>query len=73
MKSDKEAVNHPEHYQSDTLEVIDVIEAFDLNFRLGNAAKYLLRAGKKNPETKVEDLKKLIWYVQREIDGENKK
>ncbi len=62
----KEAVNHPQHYQGNKFEVIDIIEDFKLNFALGNAVKYILRAGKKNDYS--EDLKKAIWYLQREIN-----
>ncbi len=57
-------VNHPNHYQGKGLECIEVIEAFDLNFCLGNAIKYILRAGKK--AHRIEDLKKAIWYLERE-------
>lgn len=61
------AVNHPEHYQGKNgMEAIDIIEAFDLNFNLGNVIKYVVRAGKKS-EAK-EDLLKAAWYLQREID-----
>lgn len=59
-----ERVNHPAHYQSEKMEVIDVIEAFDLNFHMGNAIKYILRAGKKG--NRNEDIDKAIWYLQRE-------
>lgn len=59
-------INHPEHYQGKGLECIDVIEAFDLGFSLGNAVKYILRAGKKGD--RLEDLRKAIWYLQREIN-----
>lgn len=62
----KEAVNHPEHYQSKNLEVIDVIESFELNFSLGNVIKYILRAGKKH--NRIEDLQKAKWYLEREIE-----
>jgi len=63
-----DSVNHPSHYQSDAgIEVIDVIEAYGLGFCLGNAIKYVLRAGRKNAETYVEDLKKARWYIDREI------
>ena len=48
------------------MEAIDVIEAYNLNFSLGSAIKYILRAGKKPNETSKEDLKKAIWYLQRE-------
>lgn len=59
-------VNNPAHYQTKNgLETIDVIEAFELNFHLGNAVKYILRAGKKGNRT--EDLRKAVWYLQREI------
>lgn len=61
-------VNHPDHYQADGLEAIDVIEAFKLNFHLGNAIKYILRADKKGD--KVENLEKAIWYLEREIEND---
>lgn len=62
-----EAVEHPKHYGGgdNPYEAIKVIEAWDLNFNLGNAAKYLSRAGKKGDA--LEDLRKLAWYVNREI------
>lgn len=66
----EENVNHPSHYQSSTIEVIEVIEAFGLGFNLGNAIKYILRAGKKN--LLVEDLEKAVWYLKREIESNNK-
>ena len=63
-----EKVNNPDHYQSSRLEAIEVIEAFNLNFSLGSAIKYILRSGKKPGEAADEDLKKAIWYLQREVD-----
>lgn len=57
---------NPEHYKAGGLEAIDVIEAFDLNFRLANACKYILRAGRKG--NRKEDIRKAIWYLQRELD-----
>lgn len=67
----KDQVNHPSHYQSKTgLESIDVIEAFGLGFNLGNCTKYVLRAGKK--DDKVRDLRKAIWYLNREIANHEK-
>lgn len=66
----KEAVNHPKHYGGDTTyETIKVIEAWDLNFNLGNTVKYISRAGKKG--NKLEDLKKAMWYLKREIENED--
>ncbi len=65
----KEMVNHPDHYQGNKFEVIDVIEDYNLGFSLGNAIKYILRADKKG--ARKQDLKKAIWYIQREIDRED--
>jgi len=66
----KEMINHPSHYggESNLYETIKVIEAWSLCFHLGNAVKYISRAGKKDPNKKIEDLKKVLWYVQRKID-----
>ena len=66
---EREMVNHPDHYQGNKFEVIDIIEDYDLGFSLGNAVKYILRADKK--DNKKQDLKKAIWYIQREIDSED--
>ena len=62
----KEKVNHPSHYNKG-IEVIDIIESWGLNFSLGNAVKYILRAPYKN--NSLEDLKKAQWYIQREIEN----
>jgi Tfp pilus assembly protein PilF len=60
-------VNHPEHYRSQGgLEAINVIESFSLNFHLGNAVKYILRAGKKDNE--IQDLRKAMWYLKRQLN-----
>jgi hypothetical protein len=66
---EREMVNHPDHYQGNKFEVIDIIEDYDLGFSLGNAIKYILRADKKG--NRKQDLKKAIWYIQREIDRED--
>ena len=66
---DREMVNHPDHYQGNKFEVIDIIEDYKLGFSLGNAIKYILRADKKG--ARKQDLKKAIWYIQREIDRED--
>lgn len=59
-------VNHPSHYGGDNpLEVINVIEHYELGFHLGNVVKYVLRAGKKG--NRKEDLEKALWYLEREI------
>jgi hypothetical protein len=62
----KEEVNHPEHYQGNGMEVIDIIDAFELNFNLGNSIKYILRADKKGFIKK--DLSKAVWYLNRELE-----
>ena len=60
-------VNHPSHYTDGKIEVADFIIDKKLNFCLGNAIKYISRAGKKDPTKKIEDLQKAIWYINREI------
>jgi hypothetical protein len=69
QKSNKEPakVDHPAHYNSGKIEVIDAIEDWNLNFSRGNAIKYIARAGLKDKSTEVEDLQKALWYIQREI------
>ena len=61
----KEAVNHPSHYNSGQVEVIDAIEDWKLGFNLGNTVKYVARAEHKGKQ--LEDLKKAKWYLEREI------
>ena len=66
-----DAINHPPHYQAaNGMEAIDVIESFGLNFNLGNAIKYLLRAGKKGDTS--TDLAKASWYIAREIQAQER-
>ena len=66
-------VNHPSHYNIGKIEVIDFIEDQQLNFHLGNAVKYICRAGKKNSDgtsvdrSRITDLEKAMWYLQRYI------
>lgn len=63
-------VDHPPHYRGDTgIEAIDVIEAWELGFCLGNVVKYVARAGRKGADA-VEDLEKARWYLDREIKRE---
>ena len=62
-------IEHPDYYQSrNGIEVIDFIEAYELNFNLGNVIKYIARAGKKNDEVYSTALQKAEWYLRREID-----
>jgi len=67
---DKEMVNHPNHYggKDNQYEAIKVIDAWELDFCLGNTVKYISRAGKKNPDKELEDLKKAAFYLQHKIN-----
>ena len=60
-------VNHPNHYANGRIEVIDFIEDKGLGFHLGNAVKYISRAGRKDADKTVEDLRKAVWYINRQI------
>ncbi|MBP8762246.1 MAG: DUF3310 domain-containing protein [Acetoanaerobium sp.] len=64
-----EQVDHPKHYggENNPYEAIKVIEAWDLDFCLGNAVKYISRAGKKEIDKTVQDLEKAKWYLERKI------
>lgn len=67
MENVNDPVNRPSHYTDGKIEVIDFIEDKKLGFCLGNAIKYIARAGKKNKDKEVEDLEKAIWYIKRRI------
>ncbi len=72
-KPNNDSVNHPSYYADGKIEVIDYIEDKKLGFCLGNAIKYISRAGKKGSEGKsahdkeIEDLQKAIWYIERRV------
>lgn len=61
-------VEHPKHYNFGDIEVIDYIHDQNLDFNLGNAIKYISRAGLKDENKKVEDLEKAIFYINDEIE-----
>lgn len=68
-----DSVNHPSHYTSGKYEVIDIIEdqlgAEGIRgFCLGNAVKYICRAGKKDPTKTRQDLEKAIWYINHYLE-----
>jgi len=68
-ENNESVVEHPSHYRSDSgFEAIDVIEAWNLGFNLGNTLKYISRAGLKNKNREIEDLEKAQWYLNREIE-----
>lgn len=66
MQEDK--VNHPKHYTNHPsgIECIEITQHHD--FCIGNAIKYLWRAGIKGADTEVEDLQKAIWYISKKIE-----
>ena len=64
-KENEDNINHPKHYTFGTIEVIDVIEDWQLGFHEGNCVKYIARAKHKGRE--LEDLKKAQWYLDRKI------
>ena len=59
-------VNNPEHYNKQGIEVIDVIEAYELPYHLGNVIKYVCRHAYKGHEE--QDLRKALWYLDRYIE-----
>ena len=77
----EEKVNHPSHYtwlkKKCGVEVIDITR--HMNFDLGNAIKYILRAGHKSEEgyddrkKEIEDLQKAVWYINDYIEELKKK
>lgn len=64
-----DVINHPAHYTDGQIEVIDYIidKGWGEGFCLGNAVKYISRAGKKDPSKYCEDLEKGRWYLDRWI------
>ena len=63
-EDNKEMINHPQHYNQG-IEAIDYIESHKMNFNIGNVIKYVTRA--KHKGTELQDLKKALWYLDREI------
>ena len=72
-KKNYDPVNSPKHYTDTKIEVIDYIEDKNLGFCLGNAVKYISRAGRKQSaalgekDKTIQDLEKAIWYINRRI------
>lgn len=65
-----DSVEHPTYYggKDNPYEVIKVIDDWGLGFKLGSAVKYIARAGKKNPTTEIQDLKKAVFYINHTIE-----
>ena len=66
-QAQNDPVNHPSHYTQGKIECIDFIQDKKLNFCRGNAVKYIVRAGLKDPDKEIEDLEKAIFYLNAEI------
>lgn len=62
-------INHPKYYIKNGIEVIDLIDAYNLNFNCGNVIKYVARAGFKDGEDKLTAYNKALWYLQHEISN----
>lgn len=61
-------VEHPAHYNTGEIEVLDAIADWKLNFQRGNVIKYMARAGRKDPTRELEDLEKALFYLEWEIN-----
>ena len=58
---------NPDYYNDTKISPIDVIEDWNLGFHLGSVLKYIKRAGKKTGNSEIQDLKKIRWYLDRQI------
>lgn len=63
----EDVVNHPKHYTSDPSGVECIEITRHRNFNIGNAFKYLWRAGLKHEDTVIQDLRKAVFYIEDEI------
>ena len=72
MSENKEMVNHPKHYggKENIYEVVKVCEAWglDKDAYIFNVVKYVARAGKKDSDKELQDMKKALWYLNRKIE-----
>lgn len=66
-------VNHPSHYTSDPSGIECITITRHRNFNVGNAIKYLWRAGLKDGNSDIQDLQKAVWYINDEIQRLNQK
>lgn len=67
------AVVHPAHYNTGKIEVWDAITDWGLDFLLGNVVKYAARAGKKDNNSRLQDLEKARAYIERAIEDEHQR
>lgn len=72
LPMENDTINHPSHYiEGRKYEPISVIEDWQLPYHLGNAVKYISRAGRKDKDKMKEDLQKAVWYLERYIASIN--
>lgn len=67
-ETNQDPVNHPSHYTSDPSGIECIQITRHRNFNIGNAIKYLWRAGLKDGNSDIQDLQKAVWYIQDEIE-----
>lgn len=66
-------VTKPSHYADSSIQPIDIIDEWGLDFCLGNAVKYIKRAGHKKSgvlsdlDKEIEDLEKAVWYINHKV------
>ena len=58
-----EYVDHPKHYNQGGIELVNIVDSYQLGFYEGNIVKYVVRSGKKPGNSKLQDLKKAQWYL----------
>lgn len=68
-KSTSSLISHPVHYCFGKYEPVKVIQDWKLSFCLGNVIKYIARAGKKDGNSRLQDLQKAKQYLEFEIEG----
>ena len=67
------SVLSPSYYNKENMSVSDIVDEYELNFNKGNIIKYVLRSGKKQADTEIQDLQKAMRYCQMEIERLNKR
>lgn len=66
---ENDMVHKPAHYTFSEIEPKDAIRAWNLNYNLGNAVKYIVRRGKKPGADELMDLEKAKQYIDFEIEA----
>ena len=66
---EQDMIDHPAHYNFGSIEPIDVVEDWELDYHLGTVIKYIARCGLKEGSSELEDLKKAQWYLSRKIQN----